>query len=116
MAGALGTLARYGLQLLTQTLVPGSFPWGTLAVNSLGCFLFGLVWALAGERLVLSPESRITLLVGFLGAFTTWSSYIFETARMIRAAEWVAAGSNILAQHVLGFAMFFAGLGIGGIL
>jgi len=113
LAGACGTLARYGLQGLAQSLRLGSFPWGTLAVNSLGCFAFGVVWALGGERAALSSEARVTLLVGFMGAFTTWSSYVFETSQMLRDAQWLAAAGNALGQHAAGFVLFFLGLALG---
>jgi fluoride exporter len=116
LAGACGTLARFGLQGLAQTLRLGAFPWGTLAVNSLGCFAMGVVWALGGERTVLSAGSRATLLVGFMGAFTTWSGYVFETTHLVRQAEWWLAAANILGQHALGFLLFFAGLGLGRLL
>ncbi len=113
LAGACGTLARYGLQGWVQAARPGTFPWGTLAVNGLGCFAFGLVWALGGERAAISPGLRVTLLAGFMGAFTTWSSYVFETAWMLGRARWLDAAANIFAQHTVGFTLFLAGLFLG---
>src|SRR5262249_6918278 len=85
--GVLGTLARYGLQGWVQRRA-GTFPWGTLAVNALGCLLFGVIWALADERLLISGESRTIALVGFMGAFTTFSSFAFETTALLRDAQW----------------------------
>lgn len=113
LAGACGTLARYGLQSLVQSQRIDAFPWGTLAVNGAGCFAFGVVWALGGERAVLSPQLRVALLAGFMGAFTTWSSYVFETSWMIDKGQWLLAAANVLGQHVCGFALFFAGLSLG---
>ncbi len=113
VAGTLGTLARYGLSGLVQRLHESAFPWGTLVVNALGCFLFGVVWALAEERLVISGETRLVLLVGFMGAFTTFSTYAFETSAMLRDAEWLLAASNLLAHNVLGIACFFVGVALG---
>ncbi len=113
VAGTLGTLARYGLGGLVQRLHESAFPWGTLVVNALGCFLFGVVWALAEERLVISGETRLVLLVGFMGAFTTFSTYAFETSAMLRDAEWLLAASNLLAHNVLGIACFFVGVALG---
>ena len=113
VAGTLGTLARYGLGGLVQRLHESAFPWGTLVVNTLGCFLFGVVWALAEERLVISGETRLVLLVGFMGAFTTFSTYAFETGAMLRDAEWLLAASNLLAHNVLGIACFFVGVALG---
>lgn len=112
-AGALGTLARYGVGGVVQRAVGGAFPWGTLVVNALGCLLFGLVWALAEERLVIAGETRVILLVGFMGAFTTFSTFAFETSAMLRDAEWSFALANLLSQNVLGIACFFAGLALG---
>jgi CrcB protein len=115
-AGALGTLARYGLGGLVQRLSASSFPWGTLAVNGLGCLAFGFVWTLAEERLLLSSETRTVALIGFMGAFTTFSTYAFETGAMLRDAEWALAAGNLLAHNVLGLACFFAGVALGRVL
>jgi len=114
-AGALGTLARYGLAGLVQRLHESGFPWGTLAVNTLGCFLFGIVWALAEERLVIGGETRLIALVGFMGAFTTFSTYAFETSAMLRDAEWLLAAANVLSQNLLGVLCFFLGAAVGRI-
>ncbi len=84
IAGALGTLARYGLQGLVQRWAGGSFPWGTLAVNALGCLAFGVIWTVASDRGLIGPQMRTILLVGFMGAFTTFSSFVFETAQLGR--------------------------------
>jgi fluoride exporter len=112
-AGALGTLARYGLAGAVQRLHDSGFPWGTLAVNTLGCFLFGAVWSLAEERLVISGETRLVVLIGFMGAFTTFSTYAFETGAMLRDAEWWLAAGNVLSQNLLGIAGFFLGGALG---
>ena len=114
-AGALGTLARYGLAGLVQRLHEGGFPWGTLVVNALGCFLFGIVWTLAEERLVIGGETRLIALVGFMGAFTTFSTYAFETSAMLRDAEWLLAAANVLSQTLLGILCFFLGAAVGRI-
>lgn len=112
-AGALGTLARYGLGGLVQRLHQSTFPWGTFVVNALGCFIFGLVWSLAEERLVIGGETRAIILVGFMGAFTTFSTFAFETAAMLRDAEWLLAAANLLAHNGLGLVAFFLGVGLG---
>lgn len=112
-AGGLGTLTRYWLGGAVQRLHDGAFPWGTLAVNALGCVLFGLVWTLAEERFLISGETRAIVLIGFMGAFTTFSTYAFETSAMLRDAEWVLAAANFVAQNVLGLLGFFAGAALG---
>jgi CrcB protein len=112
-AGALGTLARYGLGGMVQRATNSSFPWGTLAVNALGSFLFGFVWSLAEERLVISGETRFIILTGFMGAFTTFSTFSFETSTMLRDTEWLLAAGNVLGQVVLGLLLVFVGLFVG---
>ncbi len=109
LAGGLGTLARYGLAGLAQRWAGSGFPWGTLTVNALGCFLFGIIWVLASQRLALSPEIRVIVLVGFMGAFTTFSTYVFETGQMLENSQWLLAGGNILLHNAVGLALFFAG-------
>jgi len=112
LAGALGTLARYGLSGIVQRLCGEEFPWGTLAVNCLGCFLFGLVWSLAESRILISGQTRIVILVGFMGAFTTFSTFAFETGEQLRDAEWLIASGNLLAHVVLGIGLFLLGAAI----
>ena len=113
VAGASGTLARYGLQGFVQRLHESGFPWGTLAVNLVGCLLFGLIWSLAEERSLISGEVRFIALVGFLGAFTTFSTLAFETGQMVRDAEWLYAAVNLMAHNGLGIAAYFLGLKLG---
>jgi len=108
-AGALGTLARYGLAGVAQRLHNGQFPWGTLVVNALGCLLFGFVWGLAEHRSLVSNQTRSVVLIGFMGAFTTFSTYVFETHQMLRDSEWLVAGCNFTAQNILGLACIFLG-------
>lgn len=109
LAGALGTLARYGLGGLMHRLLPAAFPWGTLAVNLLGSFAFGLVWALAVERSLLSGEVRLIVLVGFMGAFTTFSTFMFETGQLLRDSQWLLAAGNMLVQNLAGILAVFLG-------
>ncbi|MFW6132518.1 MAG: fluoride efflux transporter FluC [Planctomycetota bacterium] len=110
LAGGLGTLARYGLGGLVQRWAGAGFPWGTAAVNMLGCFLIGAMWAMVGEHLALSGEARSVILIGFLGAFTTFSTFVGETGQLLADSEWLLAGGNILLQNTLGIIVFFLGL------
>lgn len=116
LAGAGGTLMRYWMGGLVQRLWGGTFPWGTFAVNMTGCFLFGLVWTLAEERLVISGETRAVILVGFMGAFTTFSSFIFETGSLLRDGQWAFALGNAALQNLTGLVLFFLGVALGRIL
>ena len=114
--GGAGALARYGIAGAVQRATGAGFPWGTLAVNLAGCFLFGIVWMLASERMILSGETRLIVLVGFMGAFTTFSTFSFESAQLLRDAEWALALGNIVLQNGLGLVAVFAGLTLGRLL
>ena len=114
LAGSLGTVARYGLSGLVHRWAGSGFPWGTLAVNAAGCLLFALVWSLAEERGVISSQARTIVLVGFMGAFTTFSTYMFESGQFLRDGQWSAAMANVLAQNGLGIAALFAGIWLAG--
>jgi CrcB protein len=112
-AGAVGTLSRYGLAFVVQRWCGAGFPWGTLAVNVSGCFLFGLVWTFAEDRLLISPATRIIVLVGFMGAFTTFSTFAYETAEFLRDAQWLLAAANVIAQNFIGVAAVILGFAVG---
>ncbi len=116
LLGAFGTLARYYLGGYVQRASGGVFPWGTFAVNMAGSFLFGLVWTLAEEKFVISSETRAVVLIGFMGAFTTFSTYTFDTVVLIRDAQWALAFGNIALQSFCGLAFLFLGLAAGRML
>ena len=108
-AGAIGTLARYGLAGFIQRIDGVTFPWGTAVVNVLGCFVAGLLWALFESRWTVSGETRTIVLVGFMGAFTTFSAFILESGQLLRSSEWLYAAANVAMQTGLGFVALFAG-------
>jgi CrcB protein len=109
-AGGVGALCRWGLAGLVQRLAGERFPMGTLAVNLLGCLLFGLVWGWLEGRVGFSPQTRAVVLVGFLGSFTTFSTFAFETATLLQGGQVLAAVVNVTVQTVLGVLLVFAGL------
>lgn len=113
IAGALGTLARYALAGTVHRMNASIFPWGTLAVNLTGCFLAGLLWSLFENRWPVASETRAIIMIGFMGAFTTFSAFILETGELARAAQWLAAATNIAAQNGLGFIGLMAGIMLG---
>ncbi len=113
VAGALGTLARYGLTGFIHRINGTSFPWGTMAVNLIGCFLAGLLWSLFENRWPVSGETRMFVLVGFIGAFTTFSALILETGELIRSAELMRAVTNLTMQNGLGFCALVIGALLG---
>ena len=108
-AGALGTLSRYGLAGVVQRMTGIGFPWGTATVNAIGCFLFGLVWTLGSERMAIGAEARTIILTGYMGAFTTCSTFISETGQLAGDAQWWIALGNITLQISVGLALFFVG-------
>jgi fluoride exporter len=109
-AGAAGALCRYGLGGLVQGALGTRYPWSTLVVNLVGCFAAGALFGLFETRWALSGEARIIVFIGFLGAFTTFSSYMLETAELARDAEWLAAAGNMVLQNGLGAAALYVGL------
>jgi CrcB protein len=113
LAGAVGTLARYWLGDLVPRWLGAGFPWGTLVINCLGCLLFGFVWTLAEERLLISGETRQILLTGFMGAFTTFSTFAFETGQQMRDDQWGFAAGNVAAELGLGLLGVFLGFRLG---
>jgi CrcB protein len=106
--GAIGTLARYGLQGVLQKS-PG-FPYGTLAINLLGCFFLGLIGQFTLNRMVISPEMRMAIAVGFFGGFTTFSSFGWETAKMLEEGAWTRASVYVSASVVIGLFLSVAGI------
>lgn len=115
LAGACGTVSRYTLCELALRFKGSPIPLGTFAVNIIGSFLFGLIYVLAGKRLPISPETRLILLTGFMGAFTTFSTFAFETGKMLKASQWTMAAGNVLAHTIFGLAALGAGVFIGRI-
>jgi fluoride exporter len=113
LAGGLGALSRYGLAGLVQRATGPAFPWGTLIVNAAGCFLFGLVWSITENRITVSGSTRVIVLTGFMGSFTTFSTFAFETSALLRDSEWLLAGGNIIANNLVGVIFLFLGLIVG---
>jgi len=108
--GAAGTLARYGLQGLVQQRTGGTFPVGTLVVNLLGCFLLGGVAEYGFQHLALAPEWRIGITVGFFGAFTTFSTFSYETVRMLEDGAWLAAAVYLGLSLIGGLLLMMFGM------
>lgn len=100
LGGFVGAVGRFWLSGLAQKL-SDRFPLGTLTVNLLGSFLLGLLATLFLEKVIVSQEIRLFVLVGLLGAFTTYSTFSLETLNLMRSGEWLMAGVNLLS-NVLG--------------
>lgn len=103
--GALGSLARWGVSVLTLQLCGDVFLWGTLAVNVIGSFLIGIYFTLTEPdgRYLVAPAARQFVLAGFCGGFTTFSAFSLETVLLLRAAEWLFAAIYVLSSLVLWF-------------
>ena len=108
--GAAGTLARYGLQGVVQIRTASTFPLGTLLVNLTGCFLLGLIGQFTLNRMVISPDWRVAIAVGFFGGYTTFSSFGWETAKMLEAGEWAWATAYVGASVMAGLLLSVAGI------
>jgi fluoride exporter len=113
LAGALGALSRYGLSSAVYALLGREYPWGTTTVNVLGSFLFGLVWVLTPEVGDVPPQARMIILVGFLGSFTTFSTYIFETHLLFQEGKRLKPVLNLVAQNLISLGALFCGFLLG---
>jgi CrcB protein len=110
--GAAGTLARYGLQGVVQTRAGSTFPYGTLLVNLTGCFLLGLIGQFTLNRMVISPDWRVAIGVGFFGGYTTFSSFGWETTKMLEDGEWAWATAYVGASVLAGLLLTIVGIRI----
>ncbi len=108
--GAIGTLARYGLQGVVQVRTVGTFPYGTLLINLTGCFLLGLIGQFTLNRMVISPDWRVAITIGFFGGYTTFSTFGWETAKMLEDGEWLPATTYVAASVVAGLLLSVAGI------
>jgi fluoride exporter len=108
--GAIGTLARYGLQGAVQIRMGSMFPYGTLLINLTGCFLLGLIGQLTLNRMFISSDLRIAIAVGFFGGYTTFSSFGWETAKMLEDGEWLRAATYVGASVFAGLLLSVAGI------
>lgn len=108
-----GGLARFFLSGWMNRPGGGFFPWGTVAVNLLGCFLIGLLAALAESRFPFGSNGRLLLMTGFCGAFTTFSAFILETSGLASAGKPEIALLNVAVNLFVGYLLFCGGLWIG---
>lgn len=109
LGGFIGTVARYLSQQLVYKYYPVTFPYGTLAVNLLGCFLIGIFYALSERGNVLTPEWRMFLTTGFCGGFTTFSAFTLESVQLITHRDYLYFLIYAVASVVLGITATFAG-------
>lgn len=109
LAGLLGTLSRYFLSGWAARKFGETFPMGTLLVNLIGCFLIGFLFYLMQERFLVNQTLRTIILIGFLGGFTTFSSFGMQTFTLLRDGEFGFAVLNIVVSNVGGLILVWAG-------
>ena len=102
----IGGMSRYLVTLFVQNKILSTFPYGTLAVNIIGCFLIGVIYGLS-ERGNMNPEWRVFLATGIMGGFTTFSSFSNETVSMLRDAEYLPAFFYVAFSVMVGLAATF---------
>jgi fluoride exporter len=113
IAGALGAIARYGLEGVVSRRSGSAFPWGTFIVNVSGAFALGLVFTVLTERFMFAPWVRSTLTIGFLGAYTTFSTLSLETLRLFEGGSYLLAFVNSVGSLATGLLAVYGGVVVG---
>jgi CrcB protein len=113
LGGFAGAVTRYLLDGVVSERLTGAFPWGTFVVNLSGSFALGLLFALSADRAILPPEIRGPILIGFIGASTTFSTYMLESWQLIESGSIGLAAANLVGSIALGIAAVFTGLVLG---
>ena len=116
LGGFAGAITRYVVDGAVVERTAGAFPWGTLVVNLSGSFALGLLFALSAERAILPAEIRGPLLIGFIGAYTTFSTFMLESWRLVEDGAIALALANLVGSVVLGLVAVVAGLTLGRVL
>jgi len=112
IGGFLGANARYAMGRLVADRLGSGYPWGTFLVNLTGSVLIGVLLTILLDRAVADPFWRLVLVIGFLGGYTTFSSYTFEAVALAMGGKWVAAAIYVLGSNVLGLAACGAGIAL----
>lgn len=113
LGGFAGAIARYVVDGAVADRTAGAFPWGTLVVNLTGSFALGLLFALSTERAILPAEIRGPLLIGFIGAYTTFSTFMLESWRLVEDGAAALAFGNLIGSVAIGLVAVVAGLTLG---
>jgi CrcB protein len=110
IAGALGALARYGVGGLILSRNARAFPWETFVVNVTGSFVLGFAFTVMTEQLTTAPWLRTAITVGFVGAYTTFSTLSFETYRLVEDGALALAAANVLGSAAAGLVAVYVGV------
>ncbi|HET7701213.1 MAG TPA: fluoride efflux transporter CrcB [Candidatus Limnocylindria bacterium] len=113
LGGFVGALARYLIDGWVTRLSGEGFPWGTLAINASGSFAIGVLFAASVERATLPAELRGPVMIGFIGAYTTFSTYMLESWRLLEDGSFGLAALNLGGSVILGLAAIMVGLAVG---
>ncbi len=116
VGGGLGAAARYWLSGMVYTRLGNAFPFGTLVVNIVGCFMIGLLMSLLEDRFLVYPSIRIFLTIGILGGFTTFSSFSFETITLLQDGQILYGTTNILISIITCVGGTWIGFSLGKLL
>jgi CrcB protein len=109
LAGLIGTVLRYWLSVVVARQYGETFPWGTLAVNLIGCLAAGVMFGLTEERFLVSDTVRAVILIGLLGGFTTFSAYGLQTFALLRDGQIGLALLNVGSSNILGLFLVWIG-------
>lgn len=113
LGGAIGTAARYFIAGSVHRALGHTFPYGTLTVNLVGCALLGVIVSVAENKFHLRPEIQALLVIGFCGAFTTFSTFILDISHLIKGGESLKAFTYLMLSVAAGFLVFRMGLLVG---
>jgi fluoride exporter len=113
LGGFAGAISRYLVDGIVSDRTGGGFPWGTLVVNATGSFVLGLLFAMTAERAILPAEIRGPIMIGFIGAYTTFSTYMLESWALVENGSWAPAFANLGGSIAIGLAAVAAGLAVG---
>ena len=113
LGGLIGSVARYLVAVLFAGQFTSSLPFATFTVNIAGCFVIGILFALSDRGNILSPEWRVFLTTGFCGGFTTFSTFSYESIRLMQDGEFLYLGLYAALSVILGFAATYLGIVLG---